>query len=345
MDLAYSAKEALDLASGNGARSWGGAGETTARRRFEENGFFTVVHTPRFTLSKTDKVFTIGSCFARNVEAILGLRGIPLVLEGHGIEPEYYESFDEEQATGGGVAVGKLSRSAFNKYTAHSISHELRRVLREEEYPQDGLIELGADQWFDPHASGLRHLPLAQASVLRRRIREAMATIRTADVVFITLGLTEGWVDTVSGLAMNRHPGVKPLRRHAQRFRFVDHGFAEIVAELSSTVELVRETCNPAMRFIMTVSPVPLGATWRPTDIVVSNTASKSKLRAVIEEMTRRYPFVDYFPSYEIVVNSPRHLAWKEDQLHVAWPMVQHIMSIFEAAYLPAGAGEANAAA
>ena len=48
----------------------------------------------------------------------------------------------------------------------------------------------------------------------------------------------------------------------------------------------------------------------------------------------RRFDFVDYFPSYEIVLNSSPALAFQDDQLHVARDMVQHVMETFQSAYL-----------
>jgi hypothetical protein len=99
------------------------------------------------------------------------------------------------------------------------------------------------------------------------------------------------------------------------------------------------------MRFIVTVSPVPLASTFKDQDVVVANGGSKATLRAVAEELHRRYDFVDYFPSYEFVTNSPRSLAWAEDQLHVAAPMVARITETFVKLYYPpADAVQADAA-
>jgi hypothetical protein len=58
--------------------------------------------------------------------------------------------------------------------------------------------------------------------------------------------------------------------------------------------------------------------TFRNLDIMVAHSASKAVLRAVADEAQRRLEYVDYFPAYEIVVHSPRHLVWLEDQMHVA---------------------------
>jgi hypothetical protein len=337
LDYVLTSTAAIRQSVKNKFRVWSSPAANAARNRYFPDQFFNVAHNAKFSIEADDAIFTVGSCFARNVESVLSHRGMNLVLAGHGIEAKHYESYDEATDIGGGVT-GGLSRSAFNKYTAHSINHELRRVLKNEKYADEGLVELGNDQWFDPHASGLKHLPKEIALQNRAKIDAAVETIKGANITFITLGLTEGWIDNVTGLAMNRHPGVPALKANSDRFSFVDAGYQAIADQMHDTIGLIRQHANPDMKFIVTVSPVPLGATWRPSDIVVSNTASKSKLRAVAEELFRTYDYVDYFPSYEIAMNSPRATSWKEDQLHVQWPLVNHIMGIFQAAYLPAKA-------
>jgi hypothetical protein len=328
MDLELSGPEALQNSKLNANRSW-----ATVRRRIETGGLMPVQHTPRFTFTRDQKIFTMGSCFARRIEKVLEARGLPLLLSGHGVPAEHFESWDPAKRIGGGVPAGRLSRGALHKYNAHSMVHELRRVLRGATYPQEGLIEMSPGAWFDPHASGLRNLDLETALENRRRIDAATATVREAEVVFLTLGLTETWIDQETGLAMNRAPSARDLLANRHRFRFVDFGFRSILEEMEAGLELIREACNPSMRFIVTVSPVPLSHTFRQTDALVSVTASKSVLRAVAEELRRTFDFVDYFPSYEMVMHSPRELAWQSDQLHVAAPMVSHITTSFMSLY------------
>ena len=209
----------------------------------------------------------------------------------------------------------------------------MRRTLRNEQYENDGLIELGADLWFDPHSSGLKLLPLEVALKNRSRISAAMQRIREADVVVITLGQTESWIDSATGIAMNAHPGPAALRKFPDRFIFVDHSYRNTIDQLERTIKLIRDVCNKDMRVVLTVSPVPFNATFRAQDVLVGHQATKSMLRSVAEEMFRAHDFVDYYPSYEMVINSPRNLAWHEDQMHVRGEMVAHIMSFFYSCY------------
>jgi hypothetical protein len=339
MRIEYDAGTALAIMRANPVRGWtSGKADRMAKDRLTTGGFLDVDHRAKFQIDPSWPIFTMGSCFAREVENVLMMRGLSLVTKGHGVPAEHFETWNATTGRGGGAAGGELSRGALNKYSVRSMTHELRRVLLDETYPNDGLIELAPDQWFDPHASGLRLLDRDTAFANRKRLTAATATIKQARICFFTLGLTETWLDSETGLAMNAHPGPAWLARMPERFRFVDYGYDATLADMLEIMTMIRTHCHPETRFIVTVSPVPLGATFKDADVIVANSGSKSVLRAVAEELYRRFDFVDYFPSYEIVLNSPRALAFQEDQLHVARDMVAGVMSTFERSYFSEGA-------
>jgi len=111
-------------------------------------------------------------------------------------------------------------------------------------------------------------------------------------------------------------------------------------------VRLVR-SANPRARFVASVSPVPLKATFCGADVFVSNCVSKSTLRAALHEAIAALKSegvpIDYFPSYEIVTLAPRRDdAWraefpdgKPDGRHVREDFVARtIMSAFLRAYV-----------
>ena len=209
-----------------------------------------------------------------------------------------------------------LIRTCFNKFSVHSMTHEVKRVLEGIAYPDEGLIELAKDKWFDPHSYRLKLASYDEAMDNRRAIHCGMLEIKNSKVVIMTLGLTETWLDTRTGLAMNEHPGVSWLARMPDRWRFIDYGYADILDEMVRMLQLIRECIRADMKFIVTVSPIPLLATCKTQDVVVATSGSKCVLRAVAEELYRRFDFVDYFPSYEYVMYSPRNVTWLEDQIH-----------------------------
>jgi tetratricopeptide (TPR) repeat protein len=87
-------------------------------------------------------------------------------------------------------------------------------------------------------------------------------------------------------------------------------------------VALLGEVCPAGHRIILTVSPVPLGATFTGSDVAVANCYSKSVLRAAAEAAVAEFDHIEYFPSYESVTLSERALAFAEDQIHVTGPLV-----------------------
>src|SRR3546814_5220395 len=55
---------------------------------------------------------------------------------------------------------------------------------------------------------------------------------------------------------------------------------------------------------LLTVSPVPLIATYEPEHVLCATTYSKSVLRVAATMLARGREWVDYYPSYEIITGS-----------------------------------------
>jgi hypothetical protein len=111
---------------------------------------------------------------------------------------------------------------------------------------------------------------------------------------------------------------------------------AEIVSDLESFVDKLR-TVNTAAKMILTVSPVPLVATYEDRHVLVSTIASKSILRAAAELVCRTRSDVAYFPSYEIVIG-PQTAGryFKPDLREVTEEGVTYVMEVFNKHYLTA---------
>jgi hypothetical protein len=68
-------------------------------------------------------------------------------------------------------------------------------------------------------------------------------------------------------------------------------------------------------RVIVTVSPVPLTATFTGDDVIVANAFSKAVLRVCAQRLAD-FPWVDYLPSYETVVSGGTAVL-HDDNIHV----------------------------
>lgn len=322
--------DALQLAMKNDHRAWQPSPKypQSAAARFAAGGYFTVAHKPKFTVNRTEAVYTIGSCFARNVEHTLHRKGFCVTTQNFRLPIEYY--------TKNTVSTAAAHRGVLNKYNVHSMATEISRALGNmAELPNQGFIQVGDGLWFDPQASNIEPASLEKISEVRKFISEANQTIRDASIVFITLGLTETWYDAESGLSLNNPPSPQFIRRMPGRFYFKNTTAEEATSLLRSAIIEIKETLSPKrMKFIVTVSPVPMGTTYTGWDAVVANTYSKSTLRCAAQCVADEFDDVDYFPSFEMVSSSPRALAFAEDGAHVQNDMVRHVIETFANLYI-----------
>ena len=90
------------------------------------------------------------------------------------------------------------------------------------------------------------------------------------------------------------------------------------------------QTSNPAIRYIFTVSPVRHIKNTLERDAV-----SKATLRLACEHIQNKYPeYVDYFPSYEIMMDDLRDYRFYEaDMIHPNEVAQQYIWEKFTTAY------------
>jgi hypothetical protein len=292
----------------------------SARDRLKSGDVVVVQNAPRFTISKGATVYTIGSCFARNIERALKREGFRV--------PTAEIDIDK------GIYMGNtpFHNTVLNKYNAHSMATEILRGL--EDAPDPGLIEVEPDEWYDPQTNFTRLLPREQALALRKQLDVLARNVATSELVVMTLGLVETWFDTRSGVVFNGLNVVAVKNRRATT-GFFNATVEQVVQVLSEALEklVVR---NPQVKVVITVSPVPMGQTFTDSDVFMANTYSKAVLRVAAQMLTARFDFVDYYPSYEMVMNSPRALAWADDQIHVSPAVVDKVVATFSERYIAA---------
>lgn len=279
---------------------------------------------PKFKLRPQDKFYAIGSCFARGIEHMLVQRRIAV----ESVAPEFVNLQPvNKEVTGLGFT---------NKYNTFSILNELRWALDPEAvFPIDSIVQVTESTWFDPHITPTLELAGLQETLDRRAMMQTVSKrIANCRAVIITLGLVEVWRDCEVDVYTNSTPARSVLKTQPKRYEFHLTSFAQNWANLEAIHALLTRYCHPEVRIVITVSPVPLMATFSKMDVVVANTYGKSLLRAVAQEWAAAHVNVDYFPSYEIVQNSNRAAVWERDLRHVTGAGVQHIMELFLRNYL-----------
>lgn len=129
-------------------------------------------------------------------------------------------------------------------------------------------------------------------------------------------------------------PGTAHGRFDEVQHRFVNFGFTEVAQDVATFLQKLRAV-NPAIKVILTVSPVQLMASYMPGNVLVSSSYSKAVLRAVCGEIAGRFDFVEYFPSYEIVSSPVSGGIYVDaDKRSVTEAGVEHVMTCFMASYV-----------
>jgi hypothetical protein len=289
---------------------------TLACQRLREPLFAPAI-APGFKMEREDKVFAIGSCFARGVEVALIDHKMDVLSKT--------AEFDSFPAMNGELELGFT-----NKYNTFSIYNELRWALDPAaKFPRESLVDLGNDVFYDPHTNPALQLAGLEETIHRREIMQIVTRrISQCRVVIITLGLIEVWRDTMANVFINQLiPGMHSS--YPDRYELHLTNFVENLSNLEQIHGLLGQFGHQDVQIVVTVSPVPLQATFSGEDVVIANTYSKSLLRAVAQEWAAAHKNVHYFPSYEIVQNSDRRLTWEEDMRHVKGDVVRHIMGLF----------------
>jgi hypothetical protein len=264
---------------------------------------------PGFTLEPGEKIFTIGSCFARHVEDELMKRQYQIPVRELMGDPLFAD----------------LSTDVLNNYGTPSIANELSWAFDPATpfVPQDHLLEVKPGKFVDLHFPPVIAPATWEVATGRRKaLQKLMRLSANCRVIIITLGLSEVWFDKASGYYLNDTVRPSVLRLYPDRFELHVLSYQDSFEYLDKALQLLRRVNRNDIRIVLTVSPVPLAATHRAMDVIVANTYSKSMLRAVAEEICEKYDWIDYYPSYESVTLSDRKLSWEADLIHVTGEMV-----------------------
>ncbi len=252
---------------------------------------------PKFEIRQSDKIVTAGSCFAQHIGKALQGRG--------------YQWFDAEPAPPYLVGAdrarfnyGIFSSRTGNIYTPKMLNQWLdlaygRMYPEIEHWEQNG-------RFYDPLRPVIEPDGFASpAELMRARATTCEAirrSVEQADVFVFTLGLTESWINTQTGLEYALCPGTAAGQFDEEKHKFQNANLRMVLRELTRALKAMRMV-NANLRVLLTVSPVPLTATASGKHVLTATHYSKSVLRAVAGQVADEMKFVDYFPSYEIITH------------------------------------------
>jgi hypothetical protein len=292
--------------------------------------------TRSISIQRDSKICTMGSCFAQHIAKFIERIGFnhhiverppselsasEALVQNYGIfSARYGNVYTVKQAL-------QLLRRAYNLYSPVDAIWRKNGFLVDAFRP--AILPEGFQTERDLIESRQHHL-----ACVRRVFEEA-------DIFILTLGLTEGWVSNRDGAVYPVAPGVAGGEFDSKKYEFKNFNFEEVLADLREFSVFLKKL-NPKVHLILTVSPVPLIATYEDRHVLVSTVVSKSILRAVADQIERDYEFVTYFPSYEVITSqATAHNYFSEDLRAVTEGGIFHVMNLFWRHFL-AKTGERN---
>ena len=291
-------------------------------------GQFDPVTSVKFQITSHDAVSTLGWCLVLHLARHIKDSGLRYMVTEPLLETE-------EQTEQAAMMATQFSARYGNIYTTRQALQLLDRANGWE--TADDVWERNG-RYFDAFRPHVREGGFATIEELRdARIAHLQAVKRVfteSDVVVFTLGLTEAWMSTMDGAVYPTAPGVIAGSQDNSRHVFQNFSYPEVLSDLLNWCQRVREM-NSSVRILLTVSPVPLNATYMPRNVWTSTTYSKAVLRAVAGDVATELSYVDYFPSYEIVTSPQAHGRYFEDDLREVTSVgVKHVMRVFDRHYV-----------
>jgi hypothetical protein len=255
------------------------------------------LYQPRFPIDRQMNIVTAGSCFAQHVGRALRASGFRVV--DTELPPDLL-SVADAAAHGFGLFSARYG----NIYTTRQLNQLLAEAYGEFA-PADAIWEKDG-RFYDALRPGIEPEGLrgaedvaADRALHLARVREAF---EAADLFVFTLGLTETWMHRDSGTVYPTAPGTIAGSYDPAVHAFCNFDPQQVFDDFDA-VRTRLKRLKPSMRFLVTVSPVPLTATASGLHVEVATAYSKAVLRAVCGMLPARHEDVDYFPSYEVITS------------------------------------------
>jgi hypothetical protein len=280
---------------------------------------------PRFVISRRDKVASAGSCFAQHISKQLQNKGFNYFVAE--LPPP---GISEELAQARSFSV--FSARYGNIYTARQLIQLFDRAYGDFE-PNEKIWQLPDGRFVDPFRPQIEPEGFQSLDELEQSRDVHLSAVRNMferlDVFTFTLGLTEAWRSQSDGAVFPLAPGVAGGEMDFVSYQFVNFTVADVIADLNRFLTKLA-VINSRAKVILTVSPVPLIATYEESHVLQATTYSKAVLRVAAEMVRKENANVDYFPSYEIIAGHFNRGAYFEDDLRsVKKQGVSHVMRLF----------------
>lgn len=282
------------------------------------------IWTPKYDFGPTDTFTTYGSCFAQHFSRSLLSRGLNWV----NTEPAP-DIMGADNAFKYGYGI--YSSRTQNIYTPTMLLQWLQMGLDTRLFIDE--IWVQNNRCFDPIRPTVEpngfDSEQEMLNARRTTINSFIESIKQASVFVFTLGLTERWINSKSQMEYSICPGTAAGQYDKSLHQFDNLSFDSLRHALEQVIEMLRNI-NPSIKILLTVSPVPLVATYQDKHVLVSTIGAKSALRAVTDVVSLGKDYVDYFPSFEIISSFPFKGMFYEPNMRSVNPTgVEFVMNQF----------------
>lgn len=289
---------------------------------------FPGLYVPKWQITPATRIATAGSCFAQHIARHLRAAGCA-VLEAESAPASM------PAALAARYGYGLYSGRYGNIYSTRQMRELLAEVALGQ--PDPDLVWTSGGKFHDALRPSIEPTGLgAAAEVLAHRcyhLARTAAMLRQAEVLILTLGLTEIWLDRRSDRALPSCPGVIAGQFDPDLHLLHQQTHAEVLADLQQILAQL-QGFRPGMQLLLTVSPVPLTATASGTHVLAASCQAKATLRAAVGEFCAVTPLADYFPSYELLTHPALGSGWFGPNLReVTAEGVVRVMQFFLAAH------------
>ena len=258
---------------------------STGVREPLEEGKTIAIHNLFEIIDENTTVSSAGSCFAQNI-------GKHLIKENYSFLQTKLCN-DPFQSFGLG-----------NIYTTRQLYQWLEFCNSNRIWSKDTFFKDAEGQFLDYLIP--KNRPVSSLRVINENRNnvalEFISTLKKSNVFIFTCGLTE-CCKTMSEEILAIAPGTLFGSYDPNIHQFINLNYLDIRDELKK-IEKEIAKINPEIKFIYTVSPVPLTATSGEEHVLVANNFSKSTLRAAVGDHVSSSANAFYFPSYELITHN-----------------------------------------
>ncbi len=229
--------------------------------------------------------------------------------------------------------IGKLLHDSKFKTDVNSLGtlynplsiHKALSYAIELNQPEESLYTQHAQIWnhFDFHSQwGDPKREIVQSN-LNREIERLHQVVKKANVVIITYGTAWAYeLKQAKNIVANCHK--VPQHEFNKVLLSVDQ-----ICESFSVLYQKLKSFNSAIGIITTISPVR-----HTRDSLELNNVSKSILRVAVHQLCNQHPEIEYFPSYEIMMDDLRdYRFYKSDFIHPNDTAIEYIWNKFSNRY------------